>query len=130
MDVRITKVDVRDLNRPEINAEYCELEDIEDLPEGEALDYFNHEGHRIHMAFRSPTGEYVNLAPTEETFAALRVVEAEVNLLIVAAGAVTAEPNWRWSRHAGCSMCPCSPGWFVKGTGEEKRVWVDVVVTV
>jgi len=25
----------------------------------------------------------------------------------------------RYSRHCGCSMCPCSPGWIVKAKGRE-----------
>ena len=38
----------------------------------------------------------------------------------------------QWSQHAGCSMCPCSPGFIVKGdnlmgpNGQPADIFVDV----
>ena len=35
----------------------------------------------------------------------------------------------RHSRHCGCSMCPCSPGWVIKAKGRETfdkiMIWLE-----
>jgi len=31
----------------------------------------------------------------------------------------------RWSRNAGCTMCPCSPGFIVTGERTGREVWVE-----
>jgi hypothetical protein len=35
-------------------------------------------------------------------------------------------PRVSWSRYAGCSMCPCSPGFIVQATTSRKSIHVTV----
>lgn len=37
------------------------------------------------------------------------------------------EGTLRWDQHAGCSMCPCSPGFVMSGSGMQ---FADVYVTI
>lgn len=32
----------------------------------------------------------------------------------------------RWSQHAGCGMCPCSPGFILEGAPAGQDYWLEV----
>lgn len=41
-------------------------------------------------------------------------------------------PSDTWlsfSKHAGCKMCPCSPGFIVEGVDFGRNIWVDIDIT-
>lgn len=36
------------------------------------------------------------------------------------------DSKWSWDKNNGCSMCPCSPGFVVKGINETVDIFVDI----
>ena len=127
MKLHIKNVDVRNLDRDDITAEYNERLADDDAPRREESVYYLHRGHRVHVEPIDNTGEPMTIEVTEDLQDAFRSIEDEINDAIRAAGA-TAQSNWMFSEYALCGTCPCSGGFFVEGTGTEKLVFLTVEI--
>lgn len=136
MYLTVKRVQVRTLDRLDIGREYAErMEPADgdehgppgDEPTAAELPYYTHGGHRVFVTLVNPAGEHVSLDATPENLAVMATLEAPVNRDITDHGG-TAETGWTFHDHAGCGMCPCSPGFLVEGTGDPRDVHVTATV--
>lgn len=127
MKLHIKNVDVRNLDRDAITAEYNERLADDDAPRPEENVYYLHRGHRVHVEPIDNTGEPMTIEVTEDLQDAFRSIEDAINDAIRTAGS-TAQSNWMFSEHALCGTCPCSGGFFVEGAGTEKLVFLTVEI--
>lgn len=74
--------------------------------------YFDHEGESVLQGFGDRAARPHKLYRT-----VLEQVARQLDL--------PADVTFRWSRKAGCSMCPCSPGFVVEGHWNHD-IWVTV----
>jgi len=57
-----------------------------------------------------------------------KAVEARVKQELIDGGFMQPDvkPSLRWDQYAGCSMCPCSPGFVVRGTNTGIDIYIDL----
>lgn len=42
---------------------------------------------------------------------------------------VPSSTTMSWSKHAGCKMCSCSPGFILEGQDNGRDIWVTIDIT-
>ena len=118
-------------------AEYRTRVEEDDEPQGDQKDYYA-PGHRVYVRFVNTDGDDVIVDATEDhVTAAIDGLAAPVNAAIIDQKDAAQPGLWRHSRHAGCGMCGCSPGFIVTpatititttGPNAELDVWVKATV--